>query len=142
MNYLTRAPVALTHLVEIGEAARCLSVTPRTLRHYEDRGLVRSRRLARNVRGYDLETLEQLRAIIALRAVGLPISAIGAILSLRGEPDVQTGALRKALAEALHEQRAQIERLVDLIDALSSDGVALPPVIAVLRAVEPPTMAP
>ena len=135
MNYLTRAPSAPMRLTEIGEAARSLGVTARTLRHYQDQGLVRSHRLARNVRGYDLGTLELLRAIVALRAVGLPISAIRTILTLRDEPDAQARALRAALAEALSEQQAQIQRLTALAGCMAADGAALPPTIAGLRAV-------
>ncbi len=134
MNYLTRAPVAPMRLVEIGDAARSLGVTTRTLRHYQDQGLVRSHRLARNVRGYDLGTLEQLRAIVALRGVGLPISAIRTILTLREEPEAQTRALRAALAEALSEQQAQIERLTALASHMARDETVLPPAIAGLRA--------
>lgn len=135
MNYLSRAPMAPMRLVEIGDAARSLGVTTRTLRHYQDQGLVRSHRLARNVRGYDLGTLEQLRAIVALRAVGLPISAIRTILTLRDEPDAQARALRAALAEALTEQQAQIQRLTILAGHMAADATALPPAIAGLRAV-------
>jgi DNA-binding transcriptional MerR regulator len=137
MNYLTRAPVAPLRLVEIGEAARALGVTTRTLRHYQDQGLVRSHRLARNVRGYDLATLEQLRAIVALRAVGLPIAAIRTILTLGEEPDAQHRALRSALAEALGEQQERIQRLAALADCVARDGAVLPPVIAGLRAAPP-----
>lgn len=134
MNYLSRPPMAPMRLVEIGDAARSLGVTTRTLRHYQDQGLVRSHRLARNVRGYDLGTLEQLRAIVALRAVGLPISAIRTILTLRDEPEAQARALRTALAEALTEQQAQIQRLTVLAGCMAAED-ALPPAIAGLRAV-------
>jgi DNA-binding transcriptional MerR regulator len=134
MNYLTRAPMAPLHIVEIGEAARSLGVTARTLRHYQDQGLVRSHRLARNVRGYDLGTLEQLKAIVALRAVGLTIAAIRTILGLRDNPDAQVKALRTALDQALSEQQAQIERLTALASHVACADVPLPPAIAGLRA--------
>ena len=135
MNYLTRPPSAPIRLIEIGQAARSLGVTARALRYYQDQGLVRSHRLARNVRGYDLETMERLRAIVALRAVGLPISVIRTILTLRQEPEAQARALRVALADALSEQQAQMQRLTDLSRCMADDGAALPPVIAGLRAV-------
>lgn len=134
MNYLTRPPVAPLHLVEIGEAARSLGVTARTLRHYQDQGLIRSHRLARNVRGYDLGTLEQLKAIVALRGVGLTISAIRMILMLRDDADAQRQALRAALDDALAKQQAQIDRLRVMACHLASDDAGLPPVITGLRA--------
>jgi DNA-binding transcriptional MerR regulator len=134
MNYQPRIPLAPIRLIEIGDAARRLGVTARTLRHYEDQGLVRSHRLARNVRGYDTGTLEQLKAIVALRGVGLPIAAIRDILVLRDQPNAQSEALRKALAEALDEQQAQMARLTDLAARVATDAAVLPPIIAGLQA--------
>jgi DNA-binding transcriptional MerR regulator len=134
MNYLARDPYAPKRLIDIGDAARGLGVTTRTLRYYQDQGLIRSHRLARNVRGYDLATIEQLKAIVALRAVGLPVAAIRAILFLRDQPDAQRRALRSALAEALREQQAQIERLAALADGVATDDAGLPPAIAGLQA--------
>ncbi len=134
MNYQPRIPLAPIRLIEIGDAARRLGVTARTLRHYEDQGLVRSHRLARNVRGYDSGTLEQLKAIVALRGVGLPIAAIRDILVLRDKPAAQSEALRQALAEALDEQQAQLARLADLAAHVATDAAALPPTIAGLQA--------
>ncbi len=140
---LTRAPItpalsrtlmAPMRLVEIGAASRQMGVTTRTLRHYEDQGLIRSQRLARNVRGYDVATVERLKAIVALRAVGLPIAAIREILALGDQPDDQVCALRIALADALREQQAQIERLTALADHVADERATLPPAIAGLRA--------
>lgn len=134
MNYLTRRPVAPMRLVEIGVVSRDLGVTSRTLRHYQDQGLIRSHRLARNVRGYDFETIEQLQAIIALRSVGLTIASIRTIMTLRDEPHAQIRALRKALAEVMAEQRAQIDRLAALSAMVAADDAKLPPTIVGLRA--------
>jgi MerR family transcriptional regulator, copper efflux regulator len=134
MNYQPRIPLAPIRLIEIGDAARRLGVTARTLRHYQDQGLVHSHRLARNVRGYDVGTLEQLKAIVALRGVGLPIAAIRDILALRDRPAAQSNALRAALAEALSEQQAQMARLTDLADHMAGDAADLPPTIAGLQA--------
>ncbi len=142
MNYLARDPYAPKRLIEIGEAARGLGVTARTLRYYQDQGLIRSHRLARNVRGYDLATIEQLKAIVALRAVGLPVAAIRAILLLRDQPDAQVRALRSALAEALREQQAQIQRLAALAEGMASDDAALPPAVAGLQAPSPESATP
>lgn len=135
MNYVTRTPIAPLYLVEIGEAARSLGVTPRTLRHYQEQGLIRSHRLARNVRGYDFGTLERLKAIVALRAVGLTIAAIRTILMLHHDPDAQVKALRATLDDALRDQQAQIDRLKALASHVGRQNVGLPPEIAGLRAI-------
>lgn len=108
-----RAPV---RLVSIGDLARQLGVTPRALRHYQDRGLVRSHRLSGNVRGYDAEAVEQLETITALRAVGLPIAAIRKVLELGHRPEAQAAAVRDALLDALRARRDQIARLEEMLE--------------------------
>lgn len=108
-----RAPV---RLVSIGDLARQLGVTPRALRHYQDRGLVRSHRLSGNVRGYDAEAVEQLETITALRAVGLPIAAIRKVLELADRPEAQAAAVRDALLDALRARRDQIARLEEMLE--------------------------
>lgn len=111
-----RAPV---RLVSIGDLARQLGVTPRALRHYQDRGLVHSHRLSGNVRGYDAQAVEQLETITALRAVGLPLSAIRQVLDLRDDPEAQAEALREALSAVLQTKRDQIARLEEMLDEVS-----------------------
>ena len=112
-----RAPV---RLVSIGDLARQLGVTPRALRHYQDRGLVRSHRLSGNVRGYDAEAVEQLETITALRAVGLPLSAIREVLELRDDPVAQAGALSVALSAVLQVRRDQIARLEEMLEEVAA----------------------
>jgi DNA-binding transcriptional MerR regulator len=112
-----RAPV---RLVSIGDLARQLGVTPRALRHYQDRGLVRSHRLSGNVRGYDAEAVEQLETITALRAVGLPLAAIRQVLDLRDAPEAQADALREALSAVLRAKQDQIARLEEMLDEVSA----------------------
>lgn len=113
----------LTHFVSITDLARRVGITARALRHYQDRGLIRSHRLARNVRAYDLETVAVVETIVALRDVGLPINAIGEILSLGSEPLAQAKAARAALEQArtLEERRiARIDRMIEALDEASS----------------------
>ncbi|USQ97395.1 MerR family transcriptional regulator [Caulobacter sp. RL271] len=122
-----RAPV---RLVSIGDLARQLGVTPRALRHYQDRGLVRSHRLSGNVRGYDAEAVEQLETITALRAVGLPIAAIRQVLELRDRPEAQADALREALSGVLQARRDQVTRLEEMLEEASASPGALASVVA------------
>lgn len=122
-----RAPV---RLVSIGDLARQLGVTPRALRHYQDRGLVSSHRLSGNVRGYDPAAVEQLETITALRAVGLPLSAIGQVLDLRDAPEAQAEALRAALSAVLQAKRDQIARLEEMLEETSAAPGALAAVVA------------
>ena len=122
-----RAPV---RLVSIGDLARQLGVTPRALRHYQDRGLVCSHRLSGNVRGYDAQAVEQLETITALRAVGLPIAAIRQVLELRDRPEAQADALREALSGVLRARRDQVTQLEEMLEEASASPGALASVVA------------
>ena len=68
-------------MLRIGEIAARAGVTVRTLRHYDEIGLLKS--TARNDAGYRLYSradLERLTGIVALRATGLPLPEIRAVL--------------------------------------------------------------
>ncbi|CAN5237653.1 hypothetical protein BH10PSE4_BH10PSE4_01740 [soil metagenome] len=110
--------------VPITDLARRLGVTPRTLRHYQDLGLIRSQRIARNIRAYDLETVATIETIVALRDAGLPIVVIREIL--RSGPEDQPRMLRAALTEVLADMDRQRVRVAGLLDALSNQTLLAP----------------
>ncbi|MHA7963459.1 MerR family transcriptional regulator [Paenibacillus sp. CAU 1782] len=73
--------------MKVHEAAKALGVTPRALRFYEEKGLISPEKTHHNgYRSYDEENMEQLRWIVALRELGVPIAAIGGLLQSRQEP--------------------------------------------------------
>ena len=97
----------------IAEVARMSKVTSRTLRHYDDVGLVKPAYVGSNGHRYYGEAeLLQLQQVLLLRELGLGLSAIGEVLA--GEQD-QVAALRR------HERwlRSERERLTRLADTVS-----------------------
>jgi DNA-binding transcriptional MerR regulator len=140
MNFQPRAPAAPTRLVAIGDAAGRLGVSARTLRYYQDQGLIRSHRLARNIRGYDLETITRLETIVALRAVDLPIADIRGILALDDNPPAQAAAMRVALTAALRAQQERVERLMAMAEDLAAwrQGAPLLPSLSGWSAIAKP----
>src|SRR6478752_2020034 len=65
----------------IQEVARLAGTTSRTLRHYDDVGLVPPSRIGANgYRYYDGESLVRLQRVLLLRELGLGIPAIAAVL--------------------------------------------------------------
>ncbi|WP_167137779.1 MerR family transcriptional regulator [Diaminobutyricimonas sp. TR449] len=65
----------------IQDVARLVGTTSRTLRHYDDVGLLRPTRTAGNgYRYYDADALTRLQRILLLRELGLGLPAIGDIL--------------------------------------------------------------
>lgn len=67
--------------MKVFEAARLLGTTPRTLRFYEEKGLVAPTKARENgYRLYSEADMERLRWIIALRELGMPLAVIGEVL--------------------------------------------------------------
>ena len=113
------------------EVSRLLGVSPKALRLYEARGLVRPARGLAGWRMFDREQIERLHQILALRSLRLPLADIARLL--KGGAVTLDGVL------ALHEQAlaaeaAQAARALALIksararlaagEALSVDDVA------------------
>ncbi|WP_165191507.1 MerR family transcriptional regulator [Caulobacter soli] len=123
-------PGVPTSLVPIAELARRLNVTPRTLRHYQDQGLIRSRRIAHNTRAYDADTVATIETIVALRDIDLPIARIRAILLLQKQPQAQAEALRVALLDVQADRQRQIARIDAMLRVLpppATDQACGPP---------------
>jgi len=67
-------------LLTIRDAAERLNVTPRTLKYYEERGLVTPTRSEGRYRLYDEQNLEQFSRILRLRALGFSLHGIAQML--------------------------------------------------------------
>ncbi|GHC77991.1 MerR family transcriptional regulator [Nocardiopsis terrae] len=102
--------------MRIGELAERTGASTRSLRYYEQRGLLASERAANGYREYGAEAVERVRNIRLLLESGLTSQDIRELracleLDLVREPDC-------AEALALYEQRLQAVR--ERIDALSA----------------------
>ncbi|MCG8453669.1 MAG: MerR family transcriptional regulator [Spirochaetales bacterium] len=90
----------------IGALARLAKVSCRTLRHYEDVGLlIPSHRRASGYRSYGLEELDRLQQILLFREMDVPLKEIRRILDLPGF------AQRRALEEHQRLLEGRIRRL-------------------------------
>ena len=96
----------------IQEVARLSGATSRTLRHYEDAGLLSSKRGANGYRRYDEDALVTLQRILLLRGLGLGLPAIAEVLAGQRD-DVQAlhGHLRW-----LEEEKARIDRQISSVE--------------------------
>lgn len=98
----------------IHEVVAATGVTSRTLRHYDQIGLLPPDRVGHGgLRYYAQPTLVRLQRILALRDLGVALASIRAILD--GERD-DVEALRE-LRERLTTERARIRRQIAAIDA-------------------------
>ena len=115
----TALPPTLTgpseRLLRIQEVAEEVGLTPRSIRYYEERGLLRpAARSEGAYRLYDASDLEQLRLIKGLRDdAGLSIADIGQILEDE-ESRRRTRAALKATEDPAERRRILLERLASI----------------------------
>lgn len=105
----------------IQEIARLAGTTSRTLRHYDDIGLLPPARIASNgYRHYDEQGLVRLQRILLLRELGLGLPQIGAILGASPIGHAPSAAEVAALETHLALLRQEQERLTRQIAAVQS----------------------
>lgn len=94
----------------VGEVARLAGVSVRALHHYDELGLVvPAARTTAGYRLYDHGDLERLQEVLALRATGLPLAEVKAVLDDPLHDRVQV--LRRQAKRLRDEQ----DRLADLL---------------------------
>jgi DNA-binding transcriptional MerR regulator len=114
----------------IGELAELTGASRRSLRHYEKRGLIRPRRGDNGYRRYDREAVETVQRIRSLLRLGLPLTAVEALLpctlddQLAFEPCPELRETLRArldrldtAAEALGRSRAAVAAALERADA-------------------------
>lgn len=108
--------VAARRLLRIHEVAAELGLTPRTIRYYEEVGLLRpAARSEGSYRLYDADDLERLRFIKGLRDdAGFSLAEIGQLL----EDEVARARNRERFraTESVEERRAILDDAVNRVD--------------------------
>lgn len=98
----------------IQEVARLAGVTSRTLRHYDELGLVRPSSIgAGGIRRYDAAALVRLQRVLLLRELGLGLTEIGRVLDGRTD-DVHALSAHRDL---LRQEQERIARQIASVEA-------------------------
>ncbi|GAA3555067.1 MerR family transcriptional regulator [Kribbella ginsengisoli] len=118
--------------MRIGELAEASGVSPRSLRYYEEHGLIRAARTPAGWRDFDDDTVERVVLIQHLFAAGLCSTTINELLPcLESPPEERTGVLEQLLAdqlERLESKRRDITREIETLQALRTETkVPAPP---------------
>ena len=112
-------------LMRIGELAEAGGVSTRSLRYYEEHGLIRAARTPGGWRDFDDSTVERVVMIQHLYAAGLCSATINELLPcLESPPEERTGVLEQLLAEQLDRleaKRRDIDREIDILQALRAE---------------------
>jgi DNA-binding transcriptional MerR regulator len=117
-------------LLQIGEVAQLLGVTPKTIRHYQKVGLLNEpERTEAGYRLYDAHDLLRLQRVRRLQALGLSLKQIKIV---PGEPDHERTlrevlqSLDQELAGQIHALEERRERIQALLNEKSLAGIEQP----------------
>ena len=106
--------------MRIGELAAATGTTTKTLRFYEETGLLPpAERTAAGYRDYEAATVDRLDFIRRGRAAGLTLAQIKQVLSIRDAGRVPCPHVTKLLDEQLAALDAQIAELSALREAVA-----------------------
>ncbi|MFB8387928.1 MerR family transcriptional regulator [Microbacterium sp. NPDC055910] len=102
----------------IQQIAKLAGTTSRTLRHYDQRGLLAPSRIASNgYRHYDESALVRLQRILLLRDLGLGLSQIAQILQREGSEEA---ALKSHLAWLRQEQERLARQIASVVSTVTA----------------------
>ncbi len=108
-------------LLRIGKMAELLSVTPRTLRYYEQLGLIRPASIsAKGYRYYTMDILPVIEKIRDLQSVGLSLDEIKVVTGLFSQESKRAEAKRKML-EFMQRHLKDIDVRMKLLKKMRTD---------------------
>ena len=106
--------------MNIGEAARVTGLPAKTIRYYEEIGLVRSDRRDNNYRDYSEKALHNLRFLQRARALEFSIEDCRQLLSLYADKRRASGDVRRVAAAHIGEIDEKIAELKAMRKTLSA----------------------
>jgi DNA-binding transcriptional MerR regulator len=115
-------------VLKIGEFSRLTQVSIKTLRHYDQVGLLKPAAVSpeSGYRYYSANQLPRLYRILALKDLGFPLDKIGEALEERITPDVLRGMLMLRRVEQetrVHEESERLARIGAQLKLIESEGV-------------------
>ena len=122
----------MAHILTIGQVAKTTGVAAKTIRYYEQIGVLPvPRRAASGYRQYDSSSIEQVRFVLRARVLGLPLRRLKTL------SETWTAAprpsMRPRLLALVHEQLSavrsklvELEMLRDQLERVSQRMLALP----------------
>ena len=115
--------------MNIGQAGDVAGLPTKTIRYYEDIGLISSARLDNGYRDYSMREVHELRFIARARGLGFTVEECRRLLELyrdkgRASSEVREAALSHvaAIRAKIRELRSMERTLSDLIEQCAGDG--------------------
>ena len=113
----------MTDLYSIGDLSREFGVTTRTIRHYEDEGLLSPTREGQN-RIYQARDRVRLKLVLRGKRLGFSLKEIKDLIELYDAPEGEAAQLRsfigkiRARRQELAVQKHDIETVLEELDSL------------------------
>lgn len=104
--------------MNIGTAARQSGLPPKTIRYYEDIGLLTADRAANGYRDYSNEDVHRLRFVQRSRSLGFSVEECRQLLSLYNDRDRASADVKAIATEKLGEIDRKIAELTGLREML------------------------
>ena len=105
--------------MNIGEAARLSGLPPKTIRYYEEVGLIKPNRSANGYRNYLDRDIHMLRFLQRSRSLGFSIEDARRLLSLYGNDKRRSGDVKQLASRRMADIDRKIEELQSLKRALA-----------------------
>jgi len=132
-------------MFKIGDFSRLSFVTVKTLRYYDEIGLLKPVKVDRftGYRYYSAEQLPRLNYIVALKNTGLSLEEIGTLVNNDLTPHQMRDLfiIKKAeLQQRVHEEQRRLEQVEKLLNRIEKEG-KMPDYQVVIKKVEPMKIA-
>ena len=98
----------------IQQVAKKLNITTRTIRHYEDLGIIKSNRLKNNYRVYDTKNYDKLKFLVRARNLGFSLKECKELIKLFENDSRQSSSVREIAKKKLNDLKLQIQELDNL----------------------------
>lgn len=105
----------------IGEVAKRLGISQRSIRYYEERGLIHPARTGGRFRVYAESEVERLKTVLLLKDLGMSLEEIASLIELwhEGISSQVAPKIRDALLERLDNFRVMEKKYREGIDQLN-----------------------
>jgi len=111
--------------VQIGELARQLNITTRTIRYYEEIGLMgKSDRLGGSTRNYLKNDILRLKFILKMKGMGISLKEIQELSEIFDINDQNFSTITPKLIEILDHHIAKVDEKMASLSSLRTDIVA------------------
>ena len=98
----------------IKQVAKKLKITTRSIRHYEDLGIIKSDRLKNNYRVYDAKNYDKLKFLVRARNLGFSLKECKNLIKLFENDTRQSASVREIAKKKLNDIKLQIKELDNL----------------------------